>query len=122
MSARPTSLVILGHRFEVKWTADSAERTTKDAEYWALGSVDLANQQIGVREAQAFTQLKDTLLHEILHVLVRMQAHQDRFRPFAADRAHPEEPVVYALATSLLSVLRGNPKLVAWLTEEETAA
>jgi hypothetical protein len=41
-----------------------------------------------------------------------MTGHEDDFR------ASREEAVVYGISPVLLGVLRGNPHLVNWLTEE----
>lgn len=60
---------------------------------------------IEVYHPQDDQQMKDTLLHEILHACL-----------FEVGRGAQEE-VVGALAPVLLYVLRKNPKLVEYLTE-----
>lgn len=53
-------------------------------------------------------QIRDTILHEAIHA-----AEQH------ADLQHLEEHEVTALSTTLLAILRDNPKLVAYLMGDE---
>lgn len=57
-------------------------------------------------------QIRDTLLHELLHALWSESA-------LGSGEGLCEESVVRQLATSLLATLRDNPALVRFLTEKE---
>ena len=67
--------------------------------------------EIQLAIGQAPGNLRDTLLHEVLHACW----HTAGLSSGAAD----EEEVCARLATLFLSVLRENPQLVAFLTEED---
>lgn len=113
--SRPTSVTICGQPFAVDWEDAPGKRLHEDSEdYWSLGTTVVTEQRLVIRTTAAAEQLHDTVLHEILHAVVKMTAHRDDF----AGKARGEEAVVYAVATALLAVLRGNPELVAWLTED----
>ncbi len=112
---RPARIDLLGQPFTVRWEERSGVRLHEDDDgYWGVGISVINEQQVVVRTSQGPHQLRDTLLHEILHALIIMTGQSERFR---GSGKHPEEPVVAAVATALLAVLRSNPEVVAWLTE-----
>jgi hypothetical protein len=117
---RPDAIEILGQPFAVRWEDRPAVRLTEDSDHWLSGTTAVDEQLIVVRTLQGSHQQKDTVLHEVLHALIRMTGQRDRFKPNDENENHPEEPVVYALATALLQVLRANPAFVGWLTEPTT--
>lgn len=118
MSDRPTRIQIAGQPFAVEWENQNGKRLHEDADgYWDLGTTAVYEQRLIIRTNQAEHQLRDTVLHEVIHALINMTGQRDRFKPNDASEKHPEEPVVLAVATALLQVLRANPSLVEWLTE-----
>lgn len=113
---RPTMIWILGQPFSIRWEDAPGKRLHEDSDdYWALGMNAVAEQVLVIRTTQAPHQIRDTVLHEILHVLLNMTGQHDRFKDNDAHEKHPEEPVVAAVATGLLNVLMANPDVVDWL-------
>ena len=70
-----------------------------------MGMVDFRHQTIDLLRDQPPMQMRDTLLHEVMHAVVR----------FAGLDMEENERVVAALSSILLMVLRANPRLVAHL-------
>ena len=60
-----------------------------------------------IAEDQCLQQKQDTLLHEVLHAC---------FNDLGLE---PKEDTVCALGATLLAVLRENPQLIEYLTQEE---
>lgn len=101
---RPKVITVLGQPFEVIYVKDSPLSAR------SVGSSVLNAQRIAVLEGQAFHQERDTFLHEVLHMASRMAA-----TPL-------KERQIIALSPVLLDVLRGNPDVVAYLTEPMVSA
>lgn len=112
---RPQMIWILGQPFAVRWENAPGKRLHEDSDYWDLGTTVVAEQTLVIRSLQGPHQLRDTLIHEVLHAILNMTAQKDRFKPNDAFEKHPEEPVVAAVATALLNVLVANPDVVDWL-------
>lgn len=72
------------------------------------GETNLPAQEIIVHPTQGPSQLRDTVLHEVLHACAAVAGG-----PIPQE---DEERFVRPVATVLLGVLRDNPKLVAFLT------
>jgi hypothetical protein len=108
---RPDSLVICGQPFEVRWDARSHGRLLDHNEGDDLGSVAPSDQLIVIREHQAPHSMRDSLLHEVIHAAVALTGHDQAVEHDAL------EGLTGSLAVALLSTLRENPELVAWLTE-----
>ena len=64
----------------------------------------------------ADTMKRETLLHELLHAVWYQTPLDRRYDDDAPDSVGEE--IVYTLASRLLSLLRDNPKLVEYLTQE----
>lgn len=115
---RPQMIWILGQPFSVRWEDAPGKRLHEDSDgYWELGTTVVDEQVVVIRSKQGEYQLRDTVLHEVLHAILNMTAQRDRFKPNDAHEKHPEEPVVAAIATALLGVLNANPNLVDWLVD-----
>lgn len=115
---RPTRIEIGGQPFAVEWEPQNGKRLHEDSDgYWDLGTTAVYEQRLIIRTLQGEHQVRDTVLHEVIHAVISMTSQRDRFKPNDDHPKHPEEPVVSAVATALLQVLRSNPDLVAWLTE-----
>lgn len=101
---RPTKLKVNGRKFKVKFRA--AVRMPE-----ALGLFHSTKHLIEIREDQSPVELRDTVLHELLHALLHSQG-----REYGGE---VEEVYVRAIATGLIGVLRDNPELVQWLTTKD---
>jgi len=103
----------MGQPFAVEWVDAPGKRLHEDNEdYWAQGTSSVQEQRIIVRTTPSGEiQLRDTVLHEILHAITKMTAHRDDFVKGG------EERVVYAVTTALLQVLRENPDVTSWIIE-----
>ena len=95
--SRFSALNILGRKWSVVWDY-------KDARYY--GQSDMNPGRISIRPDLGSFMERDTLLHEVLHSILRQQGRP--YRPV-------EEEYVNALATGLTAVLDSNPKLRKYL-------
>ena len=108
MSGRPLRISICGMPFKVEWVKSLGGAP-------GVGRCKIHEQTILVQsQGQGPDQERDTVLHEVLHAAITMTGHEGDFR------SSREEAVVYAMSPVLLGVLRGNPHLVSWLTEDLT--
>lgn len=71
-----------------------------------LGLTDWNKGTINVNPGQQPFDLRDTLLHEVMHAIRFQQGH---------DTAAKEEPYVQSLATGLIAVFDANPELAAYI-------
>lgn len=90
----PLTLDLLGKRWAVSFKKDSKN----------FGTCDHAKCVINLTTTQGAENMKDTLLHEIVHALE------------TEGQLKMSERQVRILSTLLLAALRQNPKLVAFLT------
>lgn len=74
-----------------------------------LGNCDTKACVITLDPSAAKSQVRETLIHEVLHAVTALTA-------IAGDLGEVEESVVTRLAPALLEVLRKNPDLVDYLT------
>ena len=77
------------------------------------GAMNYDLQVIVYGTGSASEQLKDTVLHETLHAIIR----QTRLYESNDEWVKLEEGLVQAMTPILLGVLRENPRLVTFLTE-----
>ncbi len=99
----PKRIEIAGRR----WHIIEADLTALEA----VGYCEPDIATISVHPGQAPWEARDTLLHELLHAVLRSQG-----RPYEGE---VEETYVQALATGLLGVLRKNPGLTRHLFLEK---
>lgn len=120
MSGRPLRIEICGAPFQVVWDPNKAGRLSEDdAGFWNLGITEVADQRITMRQGHSAPHReRTTMLHEVLHAVIRMTGQLDRFVKDGTDDSHPDERTVGPMAYALLAVLRDNPHLVAYLTED----
>lgn len=79
---------------------------------WVFGAVRHKDLEIVLAPDQAKGQLRDTLLHEVLHGIIYV----------TGGITEGEEKIVKQLTATLLDTLRRNPDLVWFLlSEDETA-
>lgn len=106
MSGRPLRIEVLGQPIEVLWNA--ALKDTGDVARVSVNNQRMVLLEAGLAEHQA----RDTVLHELLHTILKMTGHDESLG------RKREEQIVSAIAPALLLLLRANPHLVSWLTEE----
>lgn len=100
MSARPVAVAISGRAYKVR-----------NRDLSALNAYGLCESNPGVisiddKAHESEFQKRDTLLHEVMHAVLRQQGRT---------YTKAEELYVTSLATGLLGTLRSNPKLAAYL-------
>lgn len=71
----------------------------------AMGSYDQELSRIVIKRGMSLSSIRDTLMHEIIHAILQ---HYEM----------DSEKTVRILTPALLSMLRDNPRLVSFLTEE----
>jgi hypothetical protein len=85
---------------------------------WSLGVCEFSDNRIAISQDQSESQARDTLLHEVLHGLMR--ATRLVYGPIGPLANHDKEELAVALlATGLLDTLRRNPRLTAYLLEKD---
>ena len=93
---RPESVVIMGLAFAVE------ERPRDEIEREAMGASSLRRQILAISTEQHPDQERDTLLHEVVHMLLRT---------LDLDGRKVDERFVNTFTTGLLDTLRRNPEL-----------
>lgn len=101
---RPTTLRVNGRVIKVKYRG--ARTMPNEA-----GLYHFSDGLIEIRKDQSPVELRDTVLHELLHSILHSQG-----REYGGE---VEEVYVRAIATGLIGVFRDNPRLVAWLTAKD---
>lgn len=96
--AAPVRIEICGRPYRVQFV--------KQTEDW-VGLCSASSGTIKIARKQEPFEERDTLLHEVMHGILRQQGR-------VYDEV-PEELYVRALATGLLGVLRSNPEFVEYL-------
>ncbi len=79
---------------------------------YAPAEVDHAELRIVVNPHQAIGQIRDSILHEVLHACQCMAGMR-------RDNSYDYEEHVHRISPPLLGVLRDNPDLVTYLLAEE---
>lgn len=75
----------------------------------SMAQVNFSLQRMCLRAQQGPDQMRDSLLHEVMHAAIRNIGHEDG----------GDEQLVSGLTTELLDTFRRNPDLVAYLTAED---
>lgn len=102
----PTSVKVLGQMFAIEYVEVPEVSLSKGEAY---GRTHFARQRLFIDASLAPDQLRDTLLHEILHCCLLIVGMDDT--DIAGERG------VAAITPVLLDVLRTNPGVTKWLTE-----
>lgn len=89
-----------------------------DSEYEWYGDVNHLKQRIRLKTQQADDSAKDTLLHEVLHIIMDQS-------PALRDYPKQQAEEIVGMSSLLLDTLRRNPDVVMWMlnweaTEDET--
>jgi hypothetical protein len=106
----PRRIHVGPHIYSVVCDAAAMAAECRDAGEDLVGRCSHRTLTIHIEPDQARSQMRDTLLHEVLHAVANMTALDGEW---GAER---EEEVILRLAPALLDVLRRNPRLVAFLT------
>lgn len=104
MTPSPNTLKVNGRNITIKYL--KAERLPG-----ACGLFKSQRSLIEISKDQEPQELRDTVLHEILHAILHTQG-----REYGGEL---EEVYVRALATGLLGVFQDNPELHQWLIQAE---
>lgn len=97
---RPDALRVNGRVFKVRYCPASAMPD-------AMGLCHFDKSLLEIRTGQSPLDLRDTLLHELLHAL--------RFTQGREYGGEVEEDYVRSIATGLVGVLQDNPEFAKWL-------
>ena len=98
---RPKTIKVFNFEYQIL----IAKREHSDA-MDAWGWCDRNRQTITLSKGMSPAQERDTLLHEIMHVLVAL---------LQLSRGPSEEEICTRLSTGLMTVLSDNPKFAQWL-------
>ncbi len=101
---RPETVTIIGQPFAIKWVEEKGELSDGDN----LGRTHVSKQRISITTDQGDDQMRDTMIHELLHASLGMLG-------VLSDREE-QERVVAALSPVVLNILRANPDVTKWLT------
>lgn len=103
---RPTKVRVNGEDFSIKY------RRFEDKEK-AVGQLLYKKSKIEIATGQTPLNVKDTVLHEIMHAILVKQGHIG-----GCFEDETEEKYVNALSTGIVGVLQDNPELAEWLIEQ----
>ena len=104
----PASVRLLGQSFAIELVdRDDAVLGGAAVDMERVGTVHITKQRISIAKDMASDQERDTVLHEVLHALIRVI----NLMP----KEQEEERIVVALAPLILDALRRNPNLVEYL-------
>ena len=104
----PQRVRINGEQFSIRFRKFSPKESLT-----SCGLMHYDESRIEVASGQTPFNMKDTLLHEIMHAILAKQGHCGG----CFDRTSTEEKYVLALATGVMGVLQDNPDLAQWLIE-----
>lgn len=106
----PTEIIVGPFVYTVSTDENEMLRTCREERTDLLGFSDHRLLRILIRPDQADGMARDTMLHEIVHVVASVSGLAE---DWGSER---EEQIVQRMTPLLLDVLRRNPKLVAHLT------
>lgn len=111
MADLPSAVDVAAIRYTIVVDLTEAAMAAHDAQLrWLYGVADHRNERIVLHPDQGPSQLRDTLLHEVLHCVASV----------AGGLGEDEEAIVAQLSRTLLDTLRRNPGLVTFLLAEES--
>lgn len=112
VAPRPLRLDVMGQEMTIAWVAPSerlwaAAINIAGEDRDTTGLAELEISRIAVRDRGAPAAERQTLMHEIVHSVLWLTGHDTK----------DDDPLVQALSSGLLQVLRANPHLVAYLLQ-----
>lgn len=78
---------------------------------WLAGEISYTSNQIYVHAGMAEDAMRQTLLHEVTHGVLRHAGQH---------ALNADEELVDAIAYGFMALVRDNPKLIAYLQEQST--
>lgn len=105
----PKHVQVGPHRYRLVFDKHEADRRSLAEGEVRLGECDHRALTILVDPVQADTQVRDTVLHEVLHACMSLIGASEDVSE------QVEERLVLRLAPVLLHLLRSNPRLLEWL-------
>jgi hypothetical protein len=114
----PDEVKLGPHTFKIYWSQTHWNRLTleEDGLGRLVGRTHHPKCEIYIKPGMSLSQSRDTLLHEILHVLIGTGVGLN-YRVAIAENADLEEAIVATVTPWLLGVLRDNPAVLAYLTD-----
>ena len=107
---RPDRVHVGPHQYDLVYDKEAINRYSVERGDPCVGQCDSSDLLIIIDPEQAESQIRDTLLHEVLHACCDLIG-------LSCDVDHDiEEKIILRLAPILLLVLRDNPELVTYLT------
>lgn len=80
-----------------------------------MGQADKDKKRIDIWKHESKQVLRDTILHEILHIL--MEDVIDTIEKMNCESEDKEESVIRILTPRLLQLILDNPSFISWLSE-----
>lgn len=107
----PSSVRIGPHNYSVIADVTAILKISAEDNERKLGTCDTRMCVINVDPEQADSQLRDTVLHEVLHACFDLIGAGEDISD------DTEEKLVRRLSPVLMDVINKNPRLMTWLTE-----
>lgn len=104
----PKRVLVAPHWYELQHDEESMNAVD------LFGHCDNDNGVIRYSKKQSFSQLQETVVHELIHALLFQTELEHLFND------DQKEQLCRGLAPRILALLQQNPRLVAWLTEGVT--
>ena len=104
---RPTTVKVGPFTYDIIYDAG----ILREKDPGLVGQTHHRNQQIIIRDDQVEDQIRDTLIHEIFHIIWVVAGLHER-------ENMTQEENIAAISPNLLEVLRANPDLVPYLLSQ----
>jgi len=112
LRVRPTQVWVGPFPYRVEYNDAAIDNICVREQKDVIGHTDHRAITITIRESMSEQQIRDTLLHEILHCIFGVSGLYERKEP-------TEEEIVSSIAPTLVWALRVNRELVEYLTYED---
>lgn len=110
---KPPRRLKVGH---LSYTVEVDAKRCREADV-TYGQSDMRDSTILLSPEQSAGQLRDTMLHEVLHCVMDQTNIRHGGDKALIPTGDDEERLIHALSPALLAVLRDNPRLIAFLLE-----
>lgn len=116
----PSRIIVAGHPITVALVDDSDAPLAHGADRGTVGTTNVGKGSIRLSARQSTHNMRDTLLHEVLHAVLICVSLDEQKDVFVNPRMN--ERVIEVLGTHLLDTMRRNPDLVDYLMADGDAA
>ena len=116
--AMPESVLIGPHTFSLKVDTAKVDAECVRVQRQYFGYTDIGGQAIWLTGKPGIdgTMLREVAVHECLHAIFDACGLSHGLRQ---NNTYSEEALLQSIDTAVLSLMRANPALVAWLTAED---